>query len=146
MAEYLLTFLYYCPIWIFFLFPFRVVGLIGIIHFMMLKVLNERRMIAGVIVLLSVAMIAWITLFTRISNKSQIDLMPFHFIFCAKKHPHILRAALLNIVLYIPFGYGTAEYACIKRKNLTIILLYAIIAFSKHRNFAKSIIIGVCRN
>ena len=135
MAEYLLSFLYYCPIWIFFLFPFIVVGLMGII------LLNERGMIVGVIVLLSVVMIAWITLFARVSNKSQIDLRPFHFIFCPKKHSHILRASLMNVVLYIPFGYGMAEYACIKRKNLSIILLYAVIAYSKHRNFTIFIVI-----
>lgn len=127
MAEYVLTFLYYCPVWIFFLLVLMAIGLMVIVHYMILKILNKRRMVAGIIVILSVAMIVWITLLTRKSNISQIDLIPFHFIFSARKQFRILRAAFMNIALYIPLGYGMAECAGAKRKKWTIIILYAII-------------------
>lgn len=96
MAEYVLTFLYYCPVWIFLLSVIMAIVVILIVHYMILKILNKRRMVAGVIVILSVAMIVWITLLTRKSYRSQIDLIPFHFILGARKHPHILRAAFMN--------------------------------------------------
>lgn len=124
MAEYILTFLYYCPVWIFFLSVLMAIGLMVIVHYM---ILNKRRMVADVIVIISVAMIVWITLLTRNSYRSQIDLTPFHFIFDVRNHPHILRVAFMNIALYIPFGYGMAEYASAKENKRTIIILYAII-------------------
>ena len=126
MAEYVLTFLYYCPVWIFLLSVIMAIVVI-IVHYMILKILYKRRRVAGVIVILSVAMIVWITLLTRKSYRSQIDLLPFHFIIGAREHPHILRAAFMNVALYIPFGYGMAEYASAKGKKQTIIILYAII-------------------
>ena len=127
MAEYVLTFLYYCPVWIFLLSVIMAIVVILIVHYMILKILYKRRRVAGVIVILSVAMIVWITLLTRKSYRSQIDLLPFHFIIGAREHPHILRAAFMNVALYIPFGYGMAEYASAKGKKQTIIILYAII-------------------
>ena len=117
MAEYVLTFLYYCPVWIFLLSVIMAIVVILIVHYMILKILYKRRRVAGVIVILSVAM----------SYRSQIDLLPFHFIIGAREHPHILRAAFMNVALYIPFGYGMAEYASAKGKKQTIIILYAII-------------------
>ena len=42
MAEYVLTFLYYCPVWIFLLSVIMAIVVILIVHYMILKILYKR--------------------------------------------------------------------------------------------------------
>ena len=142
MAEYILTFLYYCPVWVFFLLEVLGVVVMLIAHYMVLKIIKRRQKVARVIIILSIAMIIWITLLTRKTYSSQIDLIPFHFVFVAREHTHILRAAFMNIVLYIPFGYGMAEYVSVKRNKRTIIIIYAAVLSSSTEIFQYLLALG----
>lgn len=87
---------------------------------------DRWRTVNRVLFVGSIFAVAAATLFYRTGDGSTPELMPFHFIKIAATNSEAVRAFVMNVVLFIPFGVSL-PFVLRKKKQPVIVILSALV-------------------